>query len=193
MTSPTSPTPSTQVSASGPQSAAGDQSAVITVTTPGPDSSQASGAPTNSGTVTAAGAHDPWMKVLHWAFFSVIFAVLPIAAGYLIDATRQGDRSFSDLISHGELYIVSAGLTAAAVGQSFMKKNNKHRFLHAILTFTNIGLFFLTSFLYADAVAPNAANDPEVRRDVMAQLSLWFFAITLITTGASTVLAEVEE
>ncbi|MBK5994989.1 hypothetical protein ACIF6H_23075 [Streptomyces microflavus] len=133
------------------------------------------------------------MKVLHWAFFSVIFAVLPIAAGYLIDATRQGDRSFSDLISHGELYIVSAGLTAAAVGQSFMKKSNKHRFLHAILTFTNIGLFFLTSFLYADAVAPNAASDPEVRRDVMAELSLWFFAITLITTGVSTVLAEVEE
>ncbi|WP_159029291.1 hypothetical protein [Streptomyces viridochromogenes] len=152
--------------------------------------------PQTSGAATAAGttsAHDPWMKVLHWAFFSVIFAVLPIAAGYLIDATRQGDRSFSDLISHGELYIVSAGLTAAAVGQSFMKKSNKHRFLHAILTFTNIGLFFLTSFLYADAVAPNAANDPEVRRDVMAELSLWFFAITLITTGASTVLAEVEE
>lgn len=133
------------------------------------------------------------MKVLHWAFFSVIFAVLPIGAGYVIDITRQSDRSFSDLISHGELYIVSAGLTAAAVGQSFMKKNNKHRFLHAILTFTNIGLFFLTSFFYADAVAPSSEADPNVRRDVMAELSLWFFAITLITTGTSTVLAEVEK
>ncbi|MFM9457034.1 hypothetical protein [Streptomyces europaeiscabiei] len=158
------------------------------------------GATVDSGNVSTvatvatstSAVHDPWLKVLYWLFFSVIFAVLPIFAGFLIDTTRQTNRDFNDLISHGELYIVSAGLTAAAVGQSFMQKNNQHKFLHAITTFTNMGLFFLTSFLFADAVAPPSGDgSAEAHGATLAQMSLWFFGITLLTTATSTVLSEV--
>ncbi|MFI1969097.1 hypothetical protein BLA24_26275 [Streptomyces cinnamoneus] len=136
--------------------------------------------------------NDAWERLLHWLFFSVLLAVMPIGAGVLVDLTRKQNRPFFELISHGDLYIVSTGLTATAVGDALMRQKERFRPLQLVLAFTNIAICLLTCILYAD-IGAATQDGKELDHQFLGEMSLVFFAITLVTTGSSTFLNELEK
>ncbi|MFJ4669620.1 hypothetical protein [Kitasatospora purpeofusca] len=121
----------------------------------------------------------------------MVFAVLPIVAGFFIDATRQTHRTLFDLIGHGELLIVSAGLAAAAAGQAYLKRSSGNRFLSSLLMFTNLSIMGLTSIWFAD-VSAAIQDGKQYDQAFVGQYSIVFFVATLITAGAGTFLSELE-
>ncbi|MEV6167649.1 hypothetical protein AB0L99_05405 [Streptomyces sp. NPDC051954] len=131
-------------------------------------------------------------KVLHWLFFGVIFAVMPIIAGLLINASRLGSLGFWSLIGRGELLIVTAGLAAAAAGQIFTKKSSRRHLMSSFLAFSNIVIACLSSIVYANISAGLQEGD-EINDGFVGVLSLVFFGITLVTAGSSALIVELED
>lgn len=131
-------------------------------------------------------------KVLHWLFFGVIFAVMPIIAGLLINASRLGSLGFWSLIGRGELLIVTAGLAAAAAGQIFTKKSSRRHLMSSFLAFSNIVIACLSSIVYANISAGLQEGD-KVNEGFVGVLSLVFFGITLVTAGSSALIVELED
>lgn len=131
-------------------------------------------------------------KVLHWLFFGVIFAVMPIIAGLLINASRLGSLGFWSLIGRGELLIVTAGLAAAAAGQIFTKKSSRRHLMSSFLAFSNIVIACLSSIVYANISAGLQEGD-KINEGFVGVLSLVFFGITLVTAGSSALIVELED
>ncbi|MGW2541991.1 hypothetical protein ACWC5I_14250 [Kitasatospora sp. NPDC001574] len=128
-------------------------------------------------------------KVLHWLFFGVLFAVLPILAGLLINVSRTGHYGFWSLAGKGDLYIVTAGLAAAATGQILTKKTARKTLLSNFLAFSNIFIACLASVMYANVSTGGGSLDEHA----VGLYSLGFFAVTFITAGSSALVVELEE
>lgn len=151
----------------------------VTAAVPAPDSS-------------AAKREEALTKVAHWIFFGVVFSVMPILAELLGSGSRKGGPSFWDLIGRGELLIVTAGLAAAAAGQILTKRTGKRRFLANVLAFANITIACLASVMYAN-VTVGLTDGVKINQHAVGVNSLWFFVITFVTAGSSTLIVELEE
>jgi hypothetical protein len=129
---------------------------------------------------------------MHWLFFGVIFAVMPILAGMLINASHGEGIGFWKLIGRGELLIVTAGLAAAAAGQILTKKTSHRRLIANVLAFGNIVIACLTSIVFAN-ISSGLQSGDEIDRHTVGIQSLWFFGITFITAGTSALSVEMED
>ncbi|MFI8914455.1 hypothetical protein ACIGW4_22945 [Streptomyces sp. NPDC053513] len=130
--------------------------------------------------------------MMHWLFFGVIFAIMPIVAGMLINASRGQGVGFWDLIGRGELLIVTAGLAAAASGQILTKKSSNRKLFSNVLAFVNIVLACLTSIVFAN-ISSGLQDGDVIDQHAVGVLSLWFFGITFLTAGSSALIVELEE
>ncbi|MFF7789942.1 hypothetical protein [Streptomyces sp. NPDC007991] len=131
-------------------------------------------------------------KVMHWLFFGVIFAVMPILAGMLINGSRGKGLGFWDLIGRGELLIVTAGLAAAAAGQILTKRTPRRKLIANVLAFGNIVIACLTSIVFAN-ISSGLQDSDQIDQHAVGIQSLWFFGITFITAGSSALIVELEE
>ncbi|PBC86211.1 hypothetical protein SAMN05428945_6253 [Streptomyces sp. 2224.1] len=124
-----------------------------------------------------------------WFVFAVIFAVLPTFAKFMQGLTQKGHHnpSFYELASRADLYIVCMGLTATAIGQVQMHKRKKTPKMLKIWNVFNICMLALVTFLAAGSDGPN------VDKEALGQQSLILLVATLIGTGCSTYLCELEE
>ncbi|MYV40947.1 hypothetical protein GT030_19255 [Streptomyces sp. SID1328] len=123
-----------------------------------------------------------------WFVFAVIFAVLPTIARFLQDLTQKSHRSpgLFELASRADLYIVCMGLTATAIGQALMRTEGK---MPGALTFWsvfNIVMLALVTFLAA------GTDQQGVDTHALGVQSLILLIVTLVSTGFSTYLCELE-
>ncbi|MET7414029.1 hypothetical protein ACWD7B_20950 [Streptomyces rubiginosohelvolus] len=130
-------------------------------------------------------------KVIHWLFFGVIFAIMPILAGMLINVSRGEGVGFWELIGRGELLIVTAGLAAAAAGQILTKKTPSRKLTANLLAFGNIVIACLTSIVFANISSGFQSGD-QIDQHAVGIQSLWFFGITFLTAGSSALIVELE-
>jgi hypothetical protein len=56
------------------------------------------------------------VRLAKWLIFSVLLALLPLALNYLHVLTRGGDPTLERLLGKGELLLIAASISAAAVG-----------------------------------------------------------------------------
>jgi hypothetical protein len=160
------------------------------------DTPSASGAAAQSNEISEvrrlSSREEALSKVMHWLFFGVIFAVMPILAGMLINASRGEGIGFWNLIGRGELLIVTAGLAAAAAGQILTKKTPRRRLVANVLAFGNIVIACLTSIVFAN-ISSGLQDGDQIDQHAVGLQSLWFFGITFITAGSSALIVELEE
>lgn len=82
---------------------------------------------TMSSTATSSlSRHDKLQAIqvtlLRWALFSVLFATLPLLANVLGSATEGKSLSVQELAKGGEVLLIAAAVTAAAIGELFADK-----------------------------------------------------------------------
>lgn len=122
-------------------------------------------------------------SLLVWSIFSIFFALLPIIFKALVTNLMGKQPYFPDLVSDGELLIVSAGIAADGAG----------RILSSIIPETLykvsaggscIVLLSLSSLLFATIAMPNAS----LQVDVIFSVSITIFTLTMISSAVCVVL-----
>jgi hypothetical protein len=123
-----------------------------------------------------------------WFVFAVIFAVLPTFTQYLQELQKKNHHlpGLFELASQADLYIVCMGLTASAIGQSFMRPQAKKQGALLFWTVFNVVDLAVVTFLAA------GANDKNIDKIAMGQQSLVLLIATLISTGCATYICELE-
>ena len=97
------------------------------------------------------------IKLIRWAIFSALISLLPLWFNYLVMRINGFSPPLKDLISHGELLLITAGLSAAAVGKVIASGRNyaNRKFLAAggclIVLLTSSFYFAYISSLYKSA------------------------------------------
>ena len=117
-------------------------------------------------------------KFTIWLFSSVLFALLPLvfSAGVLLMEGRQ--IKLPDMLAHGELLIVSAGIAADATGQALL--GNISKGLSRILSSAScVVILALSSYCFAFV-----SISPTVQIDTanVAELSVTIFFLTMLTS-----------
>jgi hypothetical protein len=129
----------------------------------------------------------PWAKLVKWLIFSVILALLPLAFNYLRLEMRGQDATLQALLGNGELLLVAAAISAAAIGEVIGsgKAYGAPKFLAgggALM------ILALASMQFADVAAAQAL--PSYRPGVVVWASQFFFIFAVITGAGCVALSE---
>lgn len=145
-------------------------------------------ATTSDPAVLKAARHKALEKLGLWFVFAVIFAVLPTVARFLQGLTQRGHQNpgLYELASRADLYIVCMGLTATAIGQALMRTEGKMPRALKLWSVFNIVVLALVTFLAA------GTDTSGVDQVALGQQSLILLGATLISTGWTTYLCELE-
>lgn len=128
-------------------------------------------------------------KLVRWALFGVVIALLPIAfSGFKI--LHRGEAfDHSLLLSDGELLLVSAGIAAAAIGEIVASGANA-KILKVVCGAGATALLMISSFSFADiaSLSPTLSDGAAIAAE-----SLWIFAFTVLSGASCIILSEVRE
>lgn len=116
-------------------------------------------------------------QVTAWLFFNVIFALLPLIFNAGVFLLRGLSIDFSQLLIHGELFIVSAGIAADATGKVLTSKIDR-RLSRILATAGCITLLALSSLIFAYIASQSAVLNPARVRE----LSFMIFGLTMLSS-----------
>lgn len=128
-------------------------------------------------------------KLAKWLIFSVILALLPFAFNYLRLASRGVDPTMAKLLGGGELLLVAAGISAAAVGD-LIGSGADRRLAKLFAGGGSIVVLCLASLHFADVAAARAA--PTFDASVVVWSSQMLFAFAVLGGGGCVALAEAQ-
>ncbi len=117
-------------------------------------------------------------RVVAWLFFSVLFALLPLAFNGGVLLVQGLQVNLTQLLSKGELLIVCAGIAAGATGE-VLTSNINRRLTRILATSSCIIILALASFIFA--YISSAASVP-LNGAKIAELSITIFVLTLLTS-----------
>ena len=130
-------------------------------------------------------------KITRWAIFSVSFALLPFCFHMLKTLSAGQSLSLAGVFGSGELLLVGAAISAAAVGE-LVVGNAYRKKTKLILSGACIFLLALNSLWFADVSSTaNSQNTYDV--EIVASGSLIMFVITLAVSGLCIALSEITE
>jgi len=120
-------------------------------------------------------------KFLRWLFTGVGGSLLPLFIVYILSG-RLGEPN--DVIKHGELCIVIAGMCAVALGELFGTKRTRTNADILAGSFTSICLAISTALYSASPF------NPQLTPEYIATLSYILFAFSLISCGSCIAISE---
>jgi len=124
------------------------------------------------------------MRVLRWLIFGVIMGLIPIVTAYVYQMTATGHTTFADIIDSGELLLVSAVMSGAAVGEIVGRKP-KYPLLTIVAAGSAVAVLFFASLYFAQVATTSVA-----RPDLVVKISLWVLGSTVICGGSCVALGE---
>ncbi len=147
-------------------------------------------------------------KALLW-FAGIAFSLLPIAFTYLNGRLEGKPPAWTDLLSGGELLLISAAIAADAVSNALVG-GQRHRMLRYICGLSCFFVVAATAAYFARIsyslqehrelleAAVRSQNWPEAMNNlssgmdrlIIANDSLWFFALTLVAALGVIMMAE---
>jgi hypothetical protein len=135
-----------------------------------------------------------WLAIGHvlgqWMLYGVLFALVPIVFSFLSEYIRGDTVALTELIGGGELLLVSAGISAAALGELARQPTDPLRRVRSLLTGLSIIMVLIAGLLFAD-VAGNLRDADAYDTARLATVSLVIFTISLVTAALAMVVAEV--
>lgn len=126
-------------------------------------------------------------KLVKWLLFSVIVALLPLVFAWWSTFLSGPIKSFAQVVSRGELFIVSATVCAAAIGD-LVGKSHRDQFTTVIAYITSgaaVVILMLSSLFYANIV--NSAGSAAF---AVATTSASFYIVAVVVGAVSIVLSE---
>ena len=130
---------------------------------------------------------DTFGRLAKWLIFSVLLALLPLAYNYLHVLTRNGSPSLDVLLGKGELLLVAASISAAAVG-SLIGGSKKWLIAKVFAGGGSVLLLGLASLYYVDVAVPTPGVT--LNASVVAKASLLFFAFSVVSGAGCVALEE---
>jgi hypothetical protein len=126
-------------------------------------------------------------RLLKWLIFSVLLALLPLAYNCLHVLTRNGSLSLASLLGKGELLLIAASISAAAVG-SLIGGSKDSLILKFVAGGGSVLLLGLTSLYYVDITLP--APGEILNAAVISWTSLAIFGLSVIAGAGCVALEE---
>jgi hypothetical protein len=127
----------------------------------------------------------PTERLLRWFIFSVVIALAPLIYSFLSALTHQRPMGLFLISGHGEILLLSAAISAAAIGELFSSKPGKG--IPKLLAGGGcVTILFLASLWFEDIVS---STEP-IRMSVVEYGSLAMFVSALVSSGSCIALAE---
>jgi hypothetical protein len=137
--------------------------------TPGPDRTRA----TSNRTLLRI----PFRRLFVWLLFSVVFGLFPIIAAEFKGLTASKGFNFGDALSTGELFVVSAVLSAGAMEELFSAESKEHRGGYLRITAGFCGLFCFCANTMAFMEVGSTSSQ------LNTTLSVVFFIVTTMASA----------
>lgn len=98
------------------------------------------------------------IKIAKWLLFTAAIAILPLGLDLLFRFMHNGPFSLYDLISAGQLFLISSALSASGLGEviSSLEKTKENVFHHVVTGFVGMISIVSTVGLYGYVSAANA-------------------------------------
>lgn len=128
-------------------------------------------------------------SLVRWVIFSVIVALLPLGFNLLRDIGRGRGVSFVRLFSHGELLLVSAAISAGALGQLFGVRESLS-IAKVISGGACVVILTLASLWFAD-ISGAGDSKPSLDTKAICKGSMIIFACTVIASCCCVALGKV--
>lgn len=123
-------------------------------------------------------------KLTRWFIFGVVVSLLPFALAYLNLWASKKPAKIEDLLSRGELLLVSTAIGAAAIGELLGVKDT-----HALGKIIVGGCSFVAVLMQMAWYACTSDASRGLDGQYVARSSLVFFAVTLVCSFACLFLA----
>lgn len=125
------------------------------------------------------------LRIICWVLFGVGFAWVPLIVRVLGGSESSTHLTLTLVLSHGELLLISAVITAGALGDLFVSIGKSgRRMTPKVLTAGLLMLNFASTAMYY-AVLQFQVNPPLSQSRHVANLSLWFFAFAFVISLAA--------
>jgi hypothetical protein len=151
--------------------------------------SKADAAGSGDGPGSGLPQNDVWTPLLRWLLFSVLIAVLPIGFNGIFMVNRSEPLVWKSLLAHGELYLISVAVTAAALGEMFGREGGK-KLTRMCLTGLSCILIAISSVLFADTASIARQAEGQMNIDFVAWGSITFFVFSVVTGACCIVVSE---
>ena len=115
-------------------------------------------------------------KLVKWFVFSVVIALLLILFNFLLLLTANAPAGLAQLVGHGELLLIAAGLAARAIGD-VIGSGDVRKIPKLIASGAAVIVLVLASFYFSHVAASYALNQT-VNIDVVFFVSVWLYVIS---------------
>jgi hypothetical protein len=130
-------------------------------------------------------------NILIWFFFSLILSILPIVSSiiklYNLNYSVNIYNIIKDVISHGEVYLVTIATLGVGVGELF-KEEPKWRIFHIMLGGGTIIVFYFATSYFTDVSSSTNYN-----KNFIYDSSLILLVAAMIFTLSSFIIPKVEK
>jgi hypothetical protein len=125
-----------------------------------------------------------------WAIFGVIFAIAPLAADYFIGSLHNPSSTFSwhDVVSKGELLLVTAAIAGAGVGE--LIGSGKDWLPFKLVTGGACFVILLVAAELYSSIASDVRLQAVYDKPRLVDYSIYLFFATLIASAGCILAAE---
>ena len=132
-------------------------------------------------------------KLISWFKFGAIIALLPIALNALSLGTTGQLESFSQLVAHGELFLVATAISALAIRELFrFRFNTSLKILKVIAGGAAVIIIMLSLSYFVDILAGHLSgfNFDEQQISTIVQTSFFALGFAVFSGGCCILLSE---
>lgn len=130
-------------------------------------------------------------KILKWIIFGVLIGIAPLLVTLLIGITRNQTIDIVNILSNGELLLVTAGIVGAAIGD-LLAGNHRFPSLEIVSGGGCVLILLISSLYFADISAAGITSSLSQPLNVNAieKYSYYIFTSGCISSIASVILSE---
>lgn len=130
-------------------------------------------------------------KMVKWIIFSVLMALVPLIASALSQATRGSAPMLHELVSRGELLLITAALCARSCGELF-GSNESQRVPKLVAGGATIIVMLLAAIYFSDVTASYRAS-ASLDVVVIARTSFALYAASVLVGASCILLSELRQ
>lgn len=120
-------------------------------------------------------------RLLIWLFFGVVISIMPLVFHALQYINREKPFELYNIISNGELFILSVVMASAAIGESMLLE--KRSLLIKMMVGVCLLQLTFSAFYYADISAINFSGSIKIPESTIVNNSIYLYVSTLITSS----------
>jgi hypothetical protein len=129
-------------------------------------------------------------KLLRWIMFSIVLALLPLGMKYLSLVTRNHEFSLSNIVSHGELLLITITMCTTAIAELLCSGSGKKLPKLFVGSWTILILIVATGYFADISVAFELGQAEKFSKSTIFYYQVWLFVLSFLFGIACIFLSE---